>query len=177
MVTNDTQPGEPRASLPVEQWAEQTFAIFWDKICLLNVQQCDQTHNTYITSVSAIFLKKIRAYNVKSSSSLLSENIQWRAFKTMWSREAYLRSRFKKFLNKSSNFFRNFQNFFHMFLRSQCTFGTKNPKNPNTGTSSKMALFQKTWWKGVKEHSFNLFIERGIVEDCVAVILPPQLTL
>ena len=31
--------------------------------------------------------------------------------------------------------------------------------------------------KGLKEHYFNLFIERGIVEDCVAVILPPQLTL
>ena len=82
-----------------------------------------------------------------------------------------------KFLRKSSIFFANSQNFFHMFLRPQCTFGTKSSKNSNTGTPSKMVLFQKTWWKRVKEYSFNLFTERAIVEDCVAVILPPQLTL
>ena len=30
MVTNDErQPGEPRASLLVEHWAKQTFAILW----------------------------------------------------------------------------------------------------------------------------------------------------
>ena len=40
-----------------------------------------------------------------------------------------------------------------------------------------MVLFQKTWWKGVKEYSFNLWIERDIVKVWVAVILPPQLTL
>ena len=64
-----------------------------------------------------------------------------------------------------------------MFLRPQCTFGTKNPKNPNTGTPWKIVLFQKAWRKRVKEYPFNLSTERGIVEDCVAVILPPQLTL
>ena len=37
--------------------------------------------------------------------------------------------------------------------------------------------FQKTWWTRVKEYSFNLWTERGVVKDCVAVILPPQLTL
>ena len=64
-----------------------------------------------------------------------------------------------------------------MFFWPQCTFGTKNPKNPNTGTPSKIVLFQKKWRKRVKEYSFNLSTERDIVEDCVAVILPPQLTL
>ena len=29
----------------------------------------------------------------------------------------------------------------------------------------------------MKEYPFNLSTERGIIEDCVAVILPPQLTL
>ena len=82
-----------------------------------------------------------------------------------------------KFLGKSSIFLANFWNFFHILLRSQCTFGTKNPKNSITGTLSKMVLFQKTWWKRVKEYSFNLSAEIGIVEDGVAVILPPGLTL
>ena len=40
---------------------------------------------------------------------------------------------------------RNF--FFLIFLRPQGTFGTKKS---TTGTPSKMALFQKTWWKRVK---------------------------
>ena len=37
---------------------------------------------------------------------------------------------------------RNF--FFLILLTPQCTFGTKKPKKPTTGTPSKMALFQKT---------------------------------
>ena len=82
-----------------------------------------------------------------------------------------------KFLRKSPIFFANSRNFFHMFVRPQCTFGTKNTKNTNTGTPWKLVLFQKTWWKRVKEYSFDLFTERDIVEDCVAVILRPQLTL
>ena len=82
-----------------------------------------------------------------------------------------------KFLRKSSIFFANSRNFFHIFLRPQCTFGIKNTKTTNTGTPPKMVLFQKTWRKRAKEYSFNLFTERAIVEDCVAVILPPQLTL
>ena len=92
------------------------------------------------------------------------------------------RSRFErvghtKFLRKSPIFFANSQKFFHMFLRPQCTFGTKNTKTTNTRTPSKMVLFQKTWRKSVKEHSFNHRTERAIVEDCVTVILPPQQTL
>ena len=67
--------------------------------------------------------------------------------------------------------------FFLILLTPQGTFETKKPKKPATGTPSKMVLFQKTWWKRVKEYSFNLFTERAIVEDCVAVILPPQLTV
>ena len=76
-----------------------------------------------------------------------------------------------------SNFLNIFRNFFHMFFWPQCTFGTKKSKKSNTGTPSKLVLFQKKWWKRVKEYSFNLSTERDIVEDCVAVILPPQLTL
>ena len=53
----------------------------------------------------------------------------------------------------------------------------KNTKNTNTGTPWKLVLFQKTWLKRVKGYSFNLYSERAIVEDCVVVILPPQLTL
>ena len=87
------------------------------------------------------------------------------------------KSRLTKFLQKSSNFFRNSRHFFHMFLRPQCTFATNSYMSFITETPSKMVLFQKTWWKRGKENSFNLFIERVIVEDCVAVILPPQLTL
>ena len=87
------------------------------------------------------------------------------------------KSKITKFLGKSSNFLGNSRNFFHIILRPQCTFGTKETKETDTGTPSKMVLFQKTWWKRVKEYSFNLFTERAIVEDCVAVILPPQLTL
>ena len=37
---------------------------------------------------------------------------------------------------------RNF--FFLIFVRPQGTFGTKVPKLPDTGTPSKMVLFQKT---------------------------------
>ena len=70
---------------------------------------------------------------------------------------------------------RNF--FFLIFLTPQCTFGTKKAQKAHTGTPSKKVLFQKTWRKRVKEYSFNLGTERGIVEDYVAVILPPQLTL
>ena len=87
------------------------------------------------------------------------------------------KSSLTKFLKQLSNFLNIFRNFFHMFLRPQCTFGTKKSKKSNTGTPSKLVLFQKTWWKRVKEYSFNFFPERGIVEDCIPVILPPQLTL
>ena len=92
-------------------------------------------------------------------------------------RKQIWKSRLTKFLGKSPNFLGNFCNFFHMFLRPQCTFGINSYKSFITGTPSKMVLFQKTWWKRLKEYSFNLFTERAIVEDCVAVILPPQLTL
>ena len=95
----------------------------------------------------------------------------------MLRRKLIWKSSLTKFLQKSSNFFRNFWNFFHMFLGPQCIFGTKKPQNSHTGTPSKLVLFQKKWWKRVKEYSFNLSTERDIVEDCVAVILPPQLTL
>ena len=79
-----------------------------------------------------------------------------------------------KFLRKSAIFFANSRNFFHMFLRPHCTFETKKA---TTGTPSKMVLFQKTWWKRVKEYSFSIFTDRAIVEDCIAVILPHQLTI
>ena len=36
--------------------------------------------------------------------------------------------------SRSPIFFANSRNFFHMFVRPQCTFGTKNTKNTNTGT-------------------------------------------
>ena len=39
---------------------------------------------------------------------------------------------------------------FLIFLRPQGIFGTKKAKKANTGTPSKMVLFQKTWWKRVK---------------------------
>ena len=64
-----------------------------------------------------------------------------------------------------------------MLFRPKRTFGTKSSKSSNAGTPSKMVPFQKMWWKRVKEYPFNLSTERDIVEDCVAVILPPQLTL
>ena len=82
-----------------------------------------------------------------------------------------------KFLRKWSISFAKSQKFCHMCLRPQCTFGTKKSKKSTAGTHSKMVLFQKAWWKRVKEYSFNLSTGRGIVKDCVAVILPPQLTL
>ena len=84
----------------------------------------------------------------------------------------------------SQNFFRNRQISSETSATSSTCFwdphaplGTKSSKNSNTGTPSKMALFQKKWLKRVKEYPFNLFTERAIVEGCVAVILPPQLTL
>ena len=100
-----------------------------------------------------------------------------RIWKRLGHEKQIWKSRLTKFLQKSPNFFRNSWNFFHVFLRPQCTFGTNSYKSFITGTPSKRALFQKTWWKRVKEYSFNLFTERVIKEDCVAVILPPQLTL
>ena len=70
---------------------------------------------------------------------------------------------------------RNF--LFLIFMTPQCTIGTKKAQKAHKGTPSKKVFFQKTWWKRVKEYSFNLGTERGIVEDYVTVILPPQLTL
>ena len=100
-----------------------------------------------------------------------------RIWKRLGQRKQIWKSLLTKFLQKLPNFFRNFCNLFHIILRPQCTFGTKKSKKSTAGTPSKMVLFQKTWWKRVKEHSFNLFTDRAIVENCVAVILPPQLTL
>ena len=83
------------------------------------------------------------------SSGEIWKRLDWK--KQIWKR------RLTKFLQKSPNFFRNSRNFFHMFLRPQCTFGINSYKSFITGTPSKMVLFQKTWWKRVKEYSFNLW--------------------
>ena len=48
-----------------------------------------------------------------------------------------------KFLRKSSIFFANSQNFFHMFLRPECTFGTKKAQKAHTETPSKSFSFIK----------------------------------
>ena len=81
-----------------------------------------------------------------------------------------------KFLRKSSIFFANSWNFSHMFLTPRYTLGTKEPKKPTTKTAKTTALFQKICWKRVKEDSFNLKAERGIVGYRVVVIWTPQLT-
>ena len=123
----------------------------------------------------------------KLLSMMKSTNYSWirclttpscgKIWKRLGHRKQIWKRRLTKFLQKSPNFFRNSRNFFHMLLRPYFTFGTISYKSFITGTPSKMVFFQKTWWKRVKEYSFNLFTERAIVEDCVAVILPPQLTL
>ena len=84
----------------------------------------------------------------------------------------------------TQNFFRNRQIssetpefFFHAFLRPKCTLGTKKPNEPDATTPKTRLLFQKTWWKRVKEYSFTLQIERDIVEDDLTVILTSRLTL
>ena len=69
---------------------------------------------------------------------------------------------------------RNF--LFLILLTPQCTFGTKKHQKHQHGNPLKTGSLS-TWWKRVKEYSFNHGTERSIVEDCIAVILPPQLTL
>ena len=75
------------------------------------------------------------------------------------------KSSLTKFNKKSSIFLRNFRNFFQAFLIPQCTLGTKISKNSRATKTKTRVLFQKMWWKRMKEYSFTLQIERDIEED------------
>ena len=77
----------------------------------------------------------IRCWGPPSSGRIWNRLLQK---KQIW------KSRFSYCPAKSSKALPNFWNFFHMFFWPQCTFGTKNPQNPNTGTPSKLVLFSKS---------------------------------
>ena len=145
--------------------------LLWESFLgnLLNLICIKIAHNIF--SIHTNFSNLCSRWNQQNLTIIRS----WRAPSSSEIQQSLVhKSGLTKFLQKSPNFFRNFWNFFHILLRSQYTFGTKKAI---TGTPSKMVLFQKTWWKRLKEYSFNLFTERDIVEDGVAVILPPGLTL
>ena len=98
MVTNKRQPGEPGASLLVEQWAEQTFAILQLKACVRDQAISDrQNPNWWRWRILRLRRKSGQKDNggpVESSCHKLSQNI-W----LVWAKPSYREEKIGWMLN------------------------------------------------------------------------------